>query len=132
MDALDKCRIYRDKEEMKMVLQTMVQPSHAVLFVVEAPSSKVRVLLELLELVSQVRQSLGTNKVCIVIPTGPRLSLANAVMNRCELLWSWSIMGVSQSTVFCKCINPKLKFSCLPRNPPARQAAANSSPPPFP
>ena len=82
-----KLQYYDTTEEMKRVLPAIVHPSHAVMFVVEAPTSKLRVVLEMLEQAKSVVEALTTKEVCIVIPSGTRIDLLSAVANKAQLLW---------------------------------------------
>jgi hypothetical protein len=91
--ALDNLHYYKDVNELKMYLPALVHPSHAVLIVVEAPTSKARVILSMLEEAEIIRKSFSTDKVCVLIPCGTRICHASTVYNKCELLWSLSIMG---------------------------------------
>ena len=85
--ALGKLNFYRSIQEMIRTLPAIVHPSHAVMLVVEAPTSKLRVVLEMLELAKSVVDALTTKEVCIAIPTGTRIDLLSAVANKANMLW---------------------------------------------
>jgi hypothetical protein len=86
--ALGKLQYYNDLQEVTRCLPAIVRPSHSVMVLVEAPTSKLRVVLELMEKAKSIVDTLGTKQVCIAIPSGPRLDLLSTVANKSELLWS--------------------------------------------
>ena len=85
--ALARLQYYSSLDEMKRCLPAIVHPSHAVMVIVEAPTSKLRVALEMLEQAKGVVEALTTKEVCIVIPSGSRVDLLSAVTAKVDLLW---------------------------------------------
>jgi hypothetical protein len=85
--ALGKQQYYSSLQEMQRCLPAIVHPSHSVMVLVEAPTSKLRVVLEMLEQAKSVAEVLTTKQVCIAIPSGLRVDLLSAVANKAGLIW---------------------------------------------
>ena len=87
--AMRNLQYYDSVASMKRILPAIVHPSQSVMVLVEAPTSKLRVVLEMMELTKDVLDALMTKEFCIAIPVGARIDLLSAVQNKSDMIWSF-------------------------------------------
>ena len=85
--ALMKISYYPTFEQLESFLKGVVMSPHKVVFVVDAPSSKSRVMINLLDMTVKLAQQLPcVDKFRILIPVGQRLDMMSAVEARAMVL----------------------------------------------
>lgn len=86
--TLERVQFYDDFNQLVASLPALVNPSEAVLILVEAPTSKMRANIDLFEQAMKLAEKITNKKVCLLMNSGLRLDLASAMYNKGEALLS--------------------------------------------
>lgn len=86
--ALEKLQYYGDFEQLRRCLPALAHPSQSVIFVVDAQTSKMPIILQMVDKVNELAESLLTKKVAVLVPVGARLDVLGVVANKCLSTWS--------------------------------------------
>jgi len=83
--ALQRFNVYASFDEMLKLLPGVILPSQKVLFFVDAPTSKTKIICELVDQVAALSQAVSSSKVRVLIPVGRRLDIVLAVDNTTKI-----------------------------------------------
>ena len=82
--VMERVQFYDTFDQLMAALPALVNPSEAVVILVEAPTSKMRANIELFELAMKVTETISSKKCCVLMNAGLRLDLASAMYNKGE------------------------------------------------
>ena len=73
---------YYTQEEMLRQVPAMINPSHATLIVVLAPTSKLTTNFKMFEYAKELADKISNGRVAVVQHCGPRIDLAASMINK--------------------------------------------------
>ena len=93
--AMAKLNVYSDVDRLETALVQTLMPTHKLFIMVDAPTSRSRVALALLDRVAALLTKATAKKFRVAVPVGARLDLLVAVQNKLTVLFQ----GLPQYTV---------------------------------